>query len=134
MIEGKESGYQPSEEEIKDAEAHMTEKEAVMSEAREEVHGHYKDGYRKLSEVEKLINNDERGIFSVGDTTIREAIKKGTSYVECGTEDGKREVEMFNKLIATREYPGHFELQVVQSPGLNVKRIIVKYHRTPDSF
>lgn len=36
MIDGKEGGYQPSEEEIKTAEEHMTEREVAMSEGREE--------------------------------------------------------------------------------------------------
>ncbi|MCX6810333.1 MAG: hypothetical protein NTY30_01175 [Candidatus Berkelbacteria bacterium] len=43
-------GYQPSEDEIKSAEEHMTERESIVSEAREEAHNvveHFRDEDRK---------------------------------------------------------------------------------------
>jgi len=50
MTEGKE-GYQPSEEEMKAAEKHMTEKEAIMSEVREETHEFRNTGRSNMTEI-----------------------------------------------------------------------------------
>lgn len=107
MTEGKEGGYQPTEEDIKAAEGHMNEKETSMSEAREEASKRFKkltpeeqrnsaeermtqeereksyarDGWERVRDYEERLGPDKAYAVNIG-RNIEKSLKDDPEFVE----------------------------------------------------